>query len=451
MSNFGSYTDIDLTRELSPITEAYYGRSKHLLAAQKAIKELLDMLYSEYKGGGEDFSGYAEGFNKIANSSKGRKLISAVEQAFKKQFGFKEFNLIISREWSLMGPNAFTIQGVVYWAGSSGMKNFLPLKQKSGGYYDTNHDYICTVFTTSLLFGVYKLTPEEIMGLLLHEIGHNFQCTPLCNIAKTIPFLDIYQQIKSINRNPTFMKILNLIYSAPSEFFGNELWAKIFRECEQYWDSMTAGTRKAWDEFFQYNWITNTQIMTAIPFLFPVLFGKQMLDMIRYPNPLEIFASVCGYSGEVFADSFAVAYGYGAGLSSALSKIERSVFIQYNELLSKDSPVKPIYELSAVTLEIMMAMFNMDAHPSTQKRIINTIDKLERELKSGELPPNLKKQALNDLAKSRKMYKDYLEADGYDSKLAILGAYRQINDFLGGNLDWRGILNKIVNLGQYEA
>ena len=56
MSNFGSYANIDLTRELSPITEAYYGRSKHLLAAQKAIKELLDMLYSEYKGGGEDFS-----------------------------------------------------------------------------------------------------------------------------------------------------------------------------------------------------------------------------------------------------------------------------------------------------------------------------------------------------------------------------------------------------------
>ena len=79
------------------------------------------------------------------------------------------------------------------------------------------------------------------------------------------------------------------------------------------------------------------------------------------------------------------------------------------------------------------------------------MDKLEREIKSGDLTPTLKKQALKDLNEARDVYNKFLEADDFNNKLAIISMYRKLNDFLGGNLDWRNIANKILNLGQYEA
>ena len=104
-----------------------------------------------------------------------------------------------------------------------------------------------------------------------------------------------------------------------------------------------------------------------------------------------------------------------------------------------------------LSFEIAGSILSLDEHPSTQKRIINQLKKLEREANSSNLPPDMKKSIQADIKRHKEIYEKFLNADTGKNKLAIVATYRALNDSLGGNLDWRGILNKVLNFGKYEA
>ena len=447
MSNFTSITGKDISR-FDPVSEAYFGRTKHMLDAQKNIKIILDLFYSKFTGG-SDYEGFSKGIDLALDSSEGRKALAAVNKAFQKQFGFKEFNLFISRDMSTMGPNAFTVSGVIGYAGAEGLHNFIPLSQKSGGYYDKKHEYVCMVCMTAVILDC-MLTPEEVMGLILHEIGHNFQCAPLANLSRFMPFMEMYKRIMANIAKPSVLDTLAIIRDFVGHAVGNEAYTALLKWLDNYWNTLSPSEQKYWNVFYKSFEETRIKIFGVLRPYYDIKF---LHDIYKgwVPSVLTMMISICGYSGEVFADSFAVAYGYGPGLDSALSKLTATVFVQYNELMERDAPTKPIFELAQLINEVTDAILGLDEHPTTQKRLLNTMDKLEREIKSGDLTPTLKKQALKDLNEARSVYNKFLEADDFNNKLAMISMYRKLNDFLGGNLDWRNIANKILNLGQYEA
>ena len=168
-------------------------------------------------------------------------------------------------------------------------------------------------------------------------------------------------------------------------------------------------------------------------------------------GPLKAAEIMTGYSGEVFADSFATAYGYGPALSSALVKMDINKDYDYNFLLDDKCPLHVVYDLSITAGEIIDNVLNLDPHPATQKRILNQLKKLESEANSSELPPDVKKIILEDIKRQTKMYKNYLNTEDGKNKFAVLAMWRIFNDKLGGNLDIKALINKVFNLGKTEA
>lgn len=444
--------------EVSILTEAYFGKSKELTEIEKELDKIVKIVRSVYTSK-TDVAGYHQMLQKVIISPEVKIILSKIEKLFCKQFGFYEFNLLFPKNWTWMGTNAFTCTaGVIRRViAHDGMLNLVPLKQSSGGYYDKSHTFACSVFIVPDLFAVESITGGEILGVLLHEIGHNFQCTPLANIGWFFPMLDFLdlnlgaaESIPGVKKATMINKIINYILDnelvAEWQAFKSRLWNIIYEFASTVFKPLVA----FFDMWEKVGLIIQQGAVQMIPFLHALLMGKATLVKLRKMNPIELAYSLCGYSGEVFADSFAAAYGYGPELTSANAKLHNSLTVDYNFLL--DSPIAPLYEISIITFEIMFDVFNLDPHPSNQRRILNLIEKLEHDIESGELPPSLKKSALKDLKKQREVYQKYLKAEVGDKQLALLASYRVFNDSMfGGKLDIKHTLNKVLNAGQYEA
>ena len=438
--------------------EAYYGRSKELKQIESEFNAIIKEVRKVYTDN-MSVSGYHDMLQKIIVSNDVKPHIAKIETLFKKQFGFNDFNLIYASVEGISDPNAFAVpSGIIRRTiAHDGMFNIVPLKQQSGGYYDKTHTYTCTVMITPGMFDVMDLTGAEMLALVLHEIGHNFQCTPLANIGWFLPFLDLFEinfdagQKAKVAKNPAFIRFINYIldnelsneWYAFKTKFGNLLY-EIFSSAIKPIIMLTDMIGKALNNI---KWM----YVQMMPFLLGTLSIVGAAMSIRKMNPATLLNVFCGYSGEVFADSFAVAYGYGPELSSAMSKLGAHYEMSYNLLM--DNPVLgPLYELNIVTFEIIQDIFNLDPHPSNQRRIMNMMEKLEREINSGKLPPALKKSAMEDLKKNRRIYQKFLNAEVGDKQFALIASYRTLNDSLfGGKLDVKHTINKIVNLGNYEA
>lgn len=438
--------------------EAYYGRSKELKQIEAEFNAIIKEIRKVYTDKMDPFA-YHEMLQKIIVSNDIKPHVAKINALFKKQFGFNEFNLMYANVDGITDPNAFAVPaGIIRRTiAHDGMFNIVPLKQQSGGYYDKSHTYTCTVMVTPAMFDVADLTGAEMLALVLHEIGHNFQCTPLANIGWFLPFLDLFEinvdaaKKHNVAKNPAFIRFINYIldnelsneWYAFKTKFSNLLY-EIFSSALKPLIMLSDVIGKALNNI---KWM----YVQMMPFLLGALSIVGAAVQIRNLNPATILNIFCGYSGEVFADSFAVAYGYGPELSSAMSKLGAHYELSYNRLM--DNPILgPLYQINIVTFEIIQDVFNLDPHPSNQRRILNMMEKLEREIKSGQLPPSLKKSAMEDLKKNRRIYQKYLNAEVGDKQFALIASYRTLNDSMfGGKLDIKHTINKIVNLGNYEA
>lgn len=464
MSRFlESNTEMDrseISYLLSPVQEAYWGRSKELIKAEKIFDKLIDGFHKEYtvKDTFDHFDAdkWHKAVEKLLVSSEGKKLIAEAEKCFEKQFGFDSMHILVSREvGALFGPNAMTPVGccLVRKVLSDGMFHFTPLGQSSGGYYDKSHSWVCTVLITAAIFDIRDLTGGELMGLILHEVGHNFQCTILTNIGTMVPVLTIYEQIKKSGAGAIALAA-NAIAANVIGSFTPEIFNKVLSFVNDIIADLSPETRKFIDMVEKY-FNGYTQVLQQL-LLFKKPFSKlssltQSVTELITSGPAKAAEIITGYSGEIFADSFATSYGYGPELSSALVKLEINVNYDYNFLLNEAYPLHVVYDLSITACEIIDNVINLDPHPSTQKRLLNQLSKLEREAKSSELPKDVQKIVLADIKRQRKMYKDYLETDDGKNKFAILATWRILNDKLGAHLDLKAIFNTILNLGKTEA
>lgn len=437
----------------SPVTEAYYGKSKELKKMEAEfnviVKEVRSVWTSKF-----DIQGFHEACQKVLVGQKCRIAIHNIEELTKKQFGFGYVNLIFNESMTSMGPNAFTLtSGVIRRLVSGSMMNIAPLKQGEK-YYDVSHSYTLTVVMLMTLFDCEDLTGGELLAAYLHEIGHNFQCTPMANVGLFVPYLSLLEASMNLSgkakENMVLANMFNILIQTEvgADIFGmllkiqNLIYEAISTVCKpirQFFDWM--------DKTFE---ILNLLQSGLIPFIKTSMLFNYSLYTLKRLTPVGVLHMLSGYSGEVFADSFAVAYGYGPELSSFLKKLGTTVEIDYNVMMN--TPLAPIYEVSLITYEVMRDIFCLDPHPSDQRRILNTIEKLEREINGGKLPPELKKSALADLKHTKKVYESFLKAETQTKQFALLACYRQMNDSVfGGKLDFKHIVNKIVNLGQYEA
>lgn len=363
------------------IQEAYFGRRPEFETAEKLVDRIRNLIRTKKYTG------------TITDTKENKQL----EEIFKKVFGFKEVHILWIDE---VVPNAFTIMSSFVYKGSNESKTII--KDLKKGYYDTGHNDILFVAVYTGLLNQTDLTTEEFMGVILHEIGHNFDYS-------------VYNTIYGLINRLTFSitpKIKNQIY----DYYKHN---SDFKAAHNY-------TEDVYKEFLDLrekirivdkaiDGAVHTLLLPAYIVCLPILSLSSLF--------FSIAGVVADKKKENFSDSFAAAYGYGAGCMSGLIKLNA-----YPKTLKNSNQfVKILNDISNCYQEFSLYLF--ECHGTTHERIDLSIMKLERDLKTGDFPPDMKKDLLKELERLKEIRKKMLSYNKEEYNHVSV-TYRRIIEFL---------------------
>lgn len=359
------------------VNEAYFGKSKELLEIEKQIGVLRKKFGKSYNG--MDSKTYFGDWNGDPEMLK-------LNRMFEKAFGFNCFSMVLVRS-SLI--NAFTIPVGVKWdtggAFNPDKLKSIAIVDKQGLKFDKNNNLciICNMYTG--LFFNYQFTDGEILGIILHELGHNFAGALDPKIAWNSMALTWLQII---------LDILNWFNGA---FTLNSISPQMFNVLGK----MTSQLR----EIMYQNCKPLITIYNIIGGLMGILkdLGANLMAFNYYLNPFagigqkiisgitNLIIKPTGYRDEKIADRFATMYGYGPELTSGLSKMEDSA----GGIAGKQA-IDDAYPLLGSLLNFMpccvqLVLGAFDPHPIWSERLEDQIRALEYELKKSDVDPKMKK------------------------------------------------------------
>ena len=340
-------------RKLQSVTEAYVGKSENLRKATK----LLDVMLRRDKENGA--------FGRITKTQETTPENKQFEALMEKEFGFNKFSL----HWlNDAAPNAFTL-----FSGLLINKNPDDEHTSTRGnrrYYDAKHQYHCVVCFISNLAVDAEMTADEVMAILLHEVGHNFDCTVATKIVKLARLCFSYgiSEIEPMIQNLYFdvmkeMPLLNKILSLKE------------------------------DIFFYIN---------ILPV--PVEVAIRMLK-----DPMGILFGILLIPSERFADTLPVMYGYGEAQASAMRKMNKPSNINSpaKRVIYRIPILRTLYDLIEVPAMMIASIF--DAHPYTINRIVVARKNLEKDYNNPEVPKDLKPEIKRQIIAIKKIEDETLE------------------------------------------
>ena len=472
--------------KLYPVEEAYFGKTKNLQEAEQAFREIFieafgkPIVPSEY-----DIVAMTKAAVKLGELTRpSSPYMKRVREAFKKEFGFGVFSLAFNNfvyepkgdpwnrykgdimaklnleNFQLIMPNAHTVGNSVIKRLVTGGENLrvAPIKNGSGErYYDSKHLYACHVLIFSAIMLTRGFTPGMLMAIILHEIGHNFTCTPIVNMNECFCIFKFTSEIlRLVNEPDKQIEAIKALLKHISSHYLGTLSEAIYDNLisEIYGWLMKAGPLaklvvgmqmvfKTFDFFILP--IGNLGALTAV------------VNYVRTFNPVYIIQnmmlSLPEYSDEVFADSFATAYGYGPEHIESEKLFDHGSDSYGKWVCSKENPFAIVWKIAACNIAVMYMIYppNGDPHPFAQSRMAEQIDKLEDELKDANLPPELRKACEKDLKECKAAYAAYLKADDDGKTIAILSMRRVFFDKAMGGRDLRSWINQLVNLGHHRA
>lgn len=259
---------------------------------------------------------------------------------------------------------------------------------------------IISYITQGLLFSD-KFTNEEIMAIMIHEIGHNFQqsINPLCDITGYIKrSLMLYslplEALFVWSKDPTALKKFTKS--------GRRWYADILKEYRKtgedgrgYGDFVTV--RKFLSKIYD---VFSPLITVGELFILIKTFGAKWFTIIF--GGLSAIANAGTFKAETIADNFATAYGYGPALTSGLSKItdEANKWAEDEELIKNHPFYLALLNIILIPSLLLMSIF--DCHPDMAYRCKDQIDMLEKELDKSNHTPKMKKKIKKEIAEIKK-------------------------------------------------
>lgn len=372
------------------VQEAYYGK----LPEFNQLEELLDSVIKKIKK------------QKNSNPNKFPEM-RKIQNIFSKVFGFKKS--IVYWE-ALEVENAYTIpmNTLVIFAHKG--KDWI--QKTDHGFYDTSHTSILTVYLGIGLVTLSNLTARELLACILHEIGHNFDesgyhmlnyhMTNILNLG-LCTIKEKYKNMDYVNKQKE--RYDKQIKKENNKYYNNTARRK--KESKRYLENIKNNEKvKGIFHFIMFP-------CTALGFLFyDVLFA-----------PLTQTVTLAGKKSEIFADSFATAYGYGTDLITALQKLSK-VKKYYNP---KSGIAKFFQDFGQLQTEIFSA-FN-DVHGTNQERCMECKRKLMDDLKKNDFPPELKQELLNEIESLNKKYKE-LRSFSESERMVLCTIWRKINGII---------------------
>ena len=377
------------------LREAYFGKTNEI--------EELEFLFTELQ---EEFKK-----DKLKNINKSEN-IKKIEKKTTEIFNFKDVSLNILADNSKM--NAFVLD-VLNW--KELMKN-RDIKYADGyNYTKTNNGYR---FNKALIYPAISInsyllsknSPEEIMAIYLHEIGHTFFYMQKIRGTVSIGFLLAYilDMIMELSKNPfksgitDLEKISKIIVKMDKAILA--FLTLISPKLGNAYIRLVKGSAGA---LWRVSIILTSPKVILAPILSALITAMSALGLlVGLAVPAKLVKNSIAnltnnwlfksYDNEKFADNFATSYGYGESVASVFSKTNNGT---YENAVRTEFGVKA-YE----AFYYLMSFYTItDPHPDNFKRVELTKKKLEHELKNKDLSPDTIKEIKAQISNIDKLMK----------------------------------------------
>lgn len=369
----------DLSKEMLVYDEAYFGKTKEFKQMEECIQKLKD-----------EYQDSVLHLGNIENTHEWKKLRELLED----KFGFYSLSLILKRD-SL--PNACTYPVSCTIDGAAQMSKYAVVDK--GLKYNKNCKCCTLVYVTDTLFFNEKLTSAEVLSVLLHEIGHNFDEVCYKHLCAFNVIDSIFYAVFVLINNPLHF------YEAFLMFTGGR------RIYSQFMNSIQGCM--LWVFFDFIGNLVSIPIGIAykifLPIIKPIIYGISTIYNII--DPLAPFILACdGYQKEQFADKFVAIHGYGPEYASAMGKLEDEI----NNLgitwgINRIPIIAHFYQALAVATSFL-GKSRLDPHPDYAARMMAIMNVIETDLdKDKSIDSKTKQQAKKDIARIRQNIKDYLD------------------------------------------
>ena len=263
---------------------------------------------------------------------------------------------------------------------------------KRGFKYNKEDGYTTIVWIYSGLILNDIFTDREVLAILLHEIGHNFEAT-IDSLAS------VYYNVSKILLLPSIL--LNLIIM-PSQGFGmhnksyewyintiEEMKKKKspFTEILSSIDSIKSITGRV---FYNINIIALLLNPLAVISSTASTMARQLQQLITNLH-MQFKLILYGQKGEIISDAFASMYGFESDLVTGFNKIENNA--AGNDILAmiNKDPIFGLYAWMLLTPQILIQRV-FDEHPSNAHRYRQQLIFLRREIEKEDIDPKLKRE-----------------------------------------------------------
>ena len=392
----------------------YIGKTKYLEEAEILLGSLVQPVATSSnslrKQVEEEIRGLAVSIataNKLSTST----LLRKVNELLTKQFGFKELTVVV-----VPGSNGMTP------VRSSVIRDFLfktpSFLHSDGEFYDSSHKMTGIIVLGSDFFlGAY--TGGEILGVILHEIGHMFDIsfTTYIDDIFMMPYR-IYQDLKLEGQG----RLSDILEHIGMMHIGAEVLTRLGKPFQWICDNFPAIVQISYMVYGVYDFYNNwkstiqTYVLEFMTHARNLLFliqntGKALKKIFKFD--MATVDSALNFNRERFSDSFATVYGYGPDLMNALNKMDTSMAIIFDNPLLNQLTFIPYMSSTIVN------MFT-DPHPESQTRLVIILEDLKKLSENQTLPPGMRKAIKKQYDEGKSIYKNYIDCDGdTKSKLAL--------------------------------
>lgn len=387
-----------LTIDMTPVTEAYYGKPKEFLECERLLKQMIVIINKEY-----DPKNIRKGKNERYGPKDAKefaKLNDQFEKAFAKGLGIRSceiiwqgtdapISLVQKRDGEMdivftpdVGAKTFTIPSAFNMMTKAFKKN--PRRDNIN----------MKIFFDKAMIYTMSLDAEESMAIILHEAGHNLDFSIFHLMSSTIPDIRILTDADVFADYVKEWLIAMFIQLPLIKWFakaGNELIEYLKSHVPHINTVLSVISRYAASIQSLANKISHFGMaIDPTSYLFAAI------------NPRSLF----GYGGEKFADSTPTAYGYGPANIRAQQKMQR--FINSGFIPEKEIPgYSIISELPTITTRAIFSI--TDEHPDSAIRIYAQVRKLKRDLNDPRLSKELRAELESQLNECEELCKEIVD------------------------------------------
>lgn len=384
------------------LTEAYYGKNKYLEEVEGYLKLMKEDLL------------------KGINPNKSKNKIK-IERIFENLFGFEKvhFSIIASED----GFNAYTMPYFYDTNKKYDDEFFKIVKDHTGIKYKNPKGKILYMYTYN--YGIRNVDPEILVGVLLHEIGHNFYTNKYSinncksRLAMSI-ILYALEVIKMYNFDVGVVKevFCFLLYYAKQFATGiaKSHHEEVKRQLSDAAQKAAMDNHKFWTDHIVLNTIITvlknivSRLLTS-GFHIILLIFLPVIIMTKVSNLKKVLKTggkendiAKGYENEKYADNFAISYGYGSSMAKAFNG--NMVWDREDSILN-NVPILNIINYYERSLMLFIFAFE-DPHPDSIRRVVFSLKKLEFELEKNKdsLDSRQKEEIQTQIDEIRKLLKD---------------------------------------------